>query len=204
MTMYEREQALQAAGYRVAGCDEVGRGPLAGPLVAAAAMLPLNRRIEGLADSKTLGKAARERLSREILDACEVAVFVLPPEEVDRLNVLRASQVAMLQAIERLDCDYVLSDALSLPTDLPQEAIVKGDAKSASIAAASIVAKVHRDRIMAELSTTYPGYGFERNMGYPTREHLKALERLGVTPVHRRSYAPVKRQIARQQTLALE
>lgn len=207
MRMHEYERTAISKGFtRIAGCDEVGRGPLAGPLVAAAVVLDPDRPIEGLDDSKKLSRRKRELLFERIKAECvSYAVVHMTPGEVDALNVYKASQVAMMRAVERLDaCDYVLSDAMPLPgLDLPVESIVKGDSKSASIAAASILAKVDRDAYMVELSREFPNYGFEAHKGYPTKEHLKALEHHGVTREHRKSYAPVKRRIMQQQSLKI-
>jgi len=187
---------LFAAGARcVAGVDEVGVGPLAGPVVAAAVVLPERPRLPGLDDSKRLSRAVRERLADEIrAQAIAVSVAEVSVDEIDRHNIYQASLIAMRLAVDALDPqpDHVLVDARHIPgISSAQTAIVGGDGLDASIAAASIVAKVHRDAIMARLDCEYPGYGFSRHMGYGTREHLSALRRLGATPVHRRSFAPV-------------
>ena len=190
-----RERLFAGGACCVAGVDEVGVGPLAGPVVAAAVVLPLFPRLPGLDDSKRLGPLARERLAREIhAQAIAVAVAEVSVIEIDRRNIYQAGLLAMRQAVEALDPqpDHVLVDARHIPgISSAQTAIVGGDGCDASIAAASIVAKVHRDAIMARLDREYPGYGFGRHMGYGTREHLSALRRLGATPVHRRSFAPV-------------
>lgn len=206
--MYEYEQSAMDRGFvSIAGCDEVGRGPLAGPLVAAAVVLDPARPIEGLDDSKKLSRKKRESLSERIkAQAYSYAIVHISPQEVDALNVYKASQVAMTRAVEQLDaCDYVLSDALPLP-GLPMtvESIVKGDSKSASIAAASILAKVDRDAYMIGLSQDFPDYGFDAHKGYPTKTHLEALDRYGVMREHRRSYAPVKHRLMKQQSLKIE
>lgn len=187
---------LAAGGARVvAGVDEVGVGPLAGPVVAAAVVLPPRPRLPGLDDSKRLTRLARERLAEAIAGQAEdCAVAEVWVEEIDRRNIYQAALVAMQRAVEGLADrpDHVLVDARRIPgIAVPQTPIVGGDGCDASIAAASVVAKVHRDRIMERLDGTYPGYGFARHMGYATREHLRALRRLGVTPVHRRSFSPV-------------
>ncbi len=190
-----RKRLMAAGAHCVAGVDEVGVGPLAGPVVAAAVILPERPRLPGLDDSKRLSRAARERLAREIhAQALAIAVAEVSVEEIDRHNIYQASLLAMQQAVAALDPqpDHVLVDARTIPgISSKQTAIVGGDGLDASIAAASIVAKVHRDAIMARLDGEYPGYGFGRHMGYGTREHLRALRRLGATPVHRRSFAPV-------------
>jgi len=191
-----RRGALRAAGARhIAGVDEVGVGPLAGPVVAAAVVLPDRVDLPGLDDSKRLDARTRERLSAAIrAQAIAVAVAEVGPEELDRLNVFHASLRAMQRAVEGLAVrpDHVLVDARTIPgIGMPQTAIVHGDALDASIAAASIVAKEYRDALMRELDAIHPGYGFAHNAGYPTPEHLEALRRLGPSPVHRRSFAPV-------------
>ncbi|MFW5894822.1 MAG: ribonuclease HII [Bacillota bacterium] len=205
--MYEFEQDARAQGYKcIAGCDEVGRGPLAGPLVAAAVILDPDNTIEGLNDSKQLSEKTRVDLANKIKDsALAYAVIHIEPEEVDRLNVYKASQVAMKRAVLKLDtCDYVLSDAIPIPgLEIPVEPIVKGDTKSASIAAASILAKVSRDAYMVDISKDYPEYGFESHKGYPTKQHLEALKTYGVIPEHRKSYAPVKNILINQQALEI-
>lgn len=179
----------------VAGVDEVGRGPLAGPVTAAAVWLDPARIPQGLRDSKALSQARREALAAELAEVARIAIAHASVEEIDTLNILRASQLAMERAVALLDPapDWCLVDGNLLPQGLKgrAEAVVKGDAKCLSIAAASIVAKVARDRIMVDLAQQYPGYGWEANAGYPTKAHLKALLDLGVTPAHRRSFAPV-------------
>ncbi len=191
-----RRRFLRAAGARVvAGVDEVGVGPLAGPVVAAAVALPDAVRLPGLDDSKRLDARRREALAGEIRSqAVAVCVAEASPEEVDRLNVYHAALCAMRRAVDGLAerPDHVLVDARTIPgIDIAQTALVHGDAIDASIAAASIVAKVYRDDLMRRLDAEHPGYGFSRNAGYPTPEHLDALRRLGPSPVHRRSFAPV-------------
>ena len=185
---------------RVAGVDEVGRGPLAGPVVAAAVVFPPRftaRKLTGLRDSKQLTAAARERLAPQIRRcAAGVGLGSASPAEIDALGIVGATVTAMTRAVRQLPggVDHLLVDALALECDgLPCRAIVHGDALCCSIAAASIVAKVARDALMGELDAEFPGYGLSRHKGYPTAEHLAALERLGPTPVHRRSFAPVRR-----------
>ena len=178
---------------RVAGVDEVGRGPLAGPVTAAAVRLDPARIPHGLADSKLLTAPRREALAAEIWATAEVSIAHASVEEIDRLNILRASHLAMVRALAALGVDHVLIDGNLVPKGLAcgATAVVKGDARCLSIAAASIVAKVARDRIMVDLAQQHPGYGWETNAGYPTQSHLLALRNLGVTPWHRRSFAPV-------------
>jgi ribonuclease HII len=194
--LFALRRRLFAAGARlVAGVDEVGVGPLAGPLVAAAVVLPERVELPGLDDSKQLRREEREGLDAAIRrQALAVCVAELTSREVDRLNVRRASLEAMRIAVTGLALcpDHVLVDAFTIPAiDPPQTAIVDGDALDGSIAAASIVAKVHRDARMRELDARHPGYGFAQHKGYSTREHFAALARLGPCPEHRRSFAPV-------------
>lgn len=182
---------------RVAGVDEVGRGPCAGAVVAAAVVLDPARPIVGLADSKKLSEKRREVLFVEIKEkALAWAVGRAEVEEIDRVNILQASLLAMQRAVENLafDVEGVLVDGNILPTlSVPGQAIVQGDVTEPAISAASIIAKVTRDREMKELDKVYPGYGLAVHKGYPTAVHLAALEKLGASPIHRRSFAPVKR-----------
>ena len=180
----------------VAGIDEAGRGPLAGPVVVAAVTFSGRRFPDGLNDSKKLTAAARETLYEAILDMGEVAVAVAGPDRVDRMNILAASLWAMERAVAGLACrpDAALIDGRDVPVGLSGigQAVIGGDRRSVSIAAASIVAKVVRDRMMRQLAGRYPAYGFERHMGYGTRYHLAALAAHGPCPHHRRSFAPVR------------
>ena len=181
----------------IAGADEVGRGPLAGPVVAAAVILDPNNPIEGLADSKKLSEAKREQLASEIKNkALAWAIARADIEEIDKINILQASLLAMKRAIEELTPAPTLAliDGNKLPDlKIEMEAIVKGDSKEPCISAASIIAKVARDTEMVEMDKLYPGYGFARHKGYPTKQHREAIQTLGITPIHRRSYAPVQR-----------
>ena len=193
---FSHETDVMARGaLRVVGVDEVGRGPLAGPVTACAVRLDPDRVPQGLRDSKLLTAARREALFDEIMVVAEVSVAHASVEEIDALNILRASHLAMERAVAglRLAPGFVLVDGNRLPKSLPcpARAVVKGDAKSLSIAAASILAKVVRDHLMVDLAQQHPGYGWERNAGYPTQDHLAALLNLGVTPLHRRSFKPV-------------
>ncbi|MHC5268023.1 ribonuclease HII [Enterococcus sp. LJL98] len=197
MQIFER-QAYQAGYQRIAGIDEVGRGPLAGPVVSAAVILPADCVILGLNDSKQLSEKKREALVKEIEEkALAIGIGIIEPEEIDAINIYQASKKAMVVAVESLEQapDYLLIDAMTLPLKQAQEKIIKGDARSVSIAAASVIAKVYRDQLMAKYDTKYPGYGFARNAGYGTKEHLKGLENYGVTPIHRRSFSPVSAMI---------
>ncbi|MEO8531156.1 MAG: ribonuclease HII [Deltaproteobacteria bacterium] len=187
--------ARQTGATRIAGVDEVGRGPLAGPVVAAAVILDEAHIPDGLNDSKKLSLATRERLFDLILAQAQVGIGQASVAEIDDMNILRASHLAMCRAIAALPKrpDHVLIDGNLLPRDLtlPATAIIKGDAKSLSIAAASIIAKVTRDRMMVDLAQQYPGYGWETNAAYPTAMHLERLKSHGITPHHRRSFKPV-------------
>ncbi len=190
------ETAARANGaVRIAGVDEVGRGPLAGPVTAAAVILDLEALPEGLNDSKKLTAKRRAALEAQIMAQTTWAVAHATVEEIDSLNILRASHLAMERAVAALDPqpDYLLIDGNLIPNGLtlPAEAVVKGDGKSMSIAAASILAKEARDRIMVDLAQQFPGYGWEKNAGYPTSQHREALVKIGVTPHHRRSFKPV-------------
>ncbi|WP_299880740.1 ribonuclease HII [uncultured Sulfitobacter sp.] len=190
------EVAARSRGFlRIAGVDEVGRGPLAGPVTAAAVVLDPAQIPEGLNDSKKLTKRRREVLYDQIMEVAEVSVAHASVEEIDDLNILRASHLAMMRALDGLaiPADYVLVDGNMLPRDLtlPAETVIKGDGRSVSIAAASIMAKVCRDCVMLSLAQQHPGYGWETNMGYGSKSHIEALQKQGVTPHHRRSFKPV-------------
>jgi ribonuclease HII len=198
----ELETQLWAEGYCfVAGLDEAGRGAWAGPVVAAAVVLPSNQpglaqQLYGVRDSKVLAAARREDLLEVIVgSALSWAIGAVPPEEIDRLGIVPATRLAMTQALEALapSVDYLLIDYLPLPgISLPQKYLPKGDARVLSIAAASILAKVHRDRMMAGLDARYPGYGFAQHKGYGTARHRAALAALGPSPIHRLSFAPLR------------
>lgn len=196
--MLRYEQVLWKEGVeRVAGVDEAGRGPLAGPVVAAAVILPPGCRLEGVDDSKKiLDEGRREELAESIRGAAVAwAVGQAEVEEIDALNIRRASLLAMRRAVEALRPapQHLLLDAFEIPDlALPQRGIIKGDSLSLSIAAASLLAKTARDRLMRELDRQYPGYGLAGHKGYPTAEHLRALQELGVSPIHRRSFGPVR------------
>lgn len=200
----KHERVLRDEGFaRVAGIDEAGRGPLAGPVVAAAVVLPERFALTGLDDSKKLTAKRRDSLHREITRCAEIrwAVAWVDPEEIDRINILRATWKAMRLAYSRLEprADIALIDGKPVK-DFPGEhrALVRGDSLSLSIAAASILAKVERDRMMFALAERYPGYGFENHKGYGTRQHREALLEMGPTPIHRRSFAPVARVAGRR------
>lgn len=193
---FDHETAAYAQGHRrVAGVDEVGRGPLAGPVVAAAVVLNPDAIPDGLNDSKKLTPARREALYDILMSAADVGIGEASAREIEEHNILRASHLAMRRALSRLSepADFALIDGNMLPRDLTVSAtpIIKGDSLSLSIAAASIVAKVWRDRLMLALAQQHPGYGWETNAGYPTKEHLARLKSHGVTLHHRRNFAPV-------------
>ena len=194
--LFARQLSLHAEGAAaVAGVDEVGVGPLAGPVVAAAVILPVGAKLPGLDDSKRLKPAVRQRLEERICEqALATSIGAVSPAEIDERGIYSASLEAMRRAVVGLSAhpDHLLVDARTVPgVDVSQTAIVRGDASEACIAAASIIAKVHRDSLMCDLHRLHPGYGFDRHKGYGTRHHLEALQRLGPSPVHRRSFAPV-------------
>lgn len=191
------EQQAQAAGYKlVAGVDEAGRGALAGPVVAAAVILPADRRVAHIVDSKRLSPTQREYLFHQLLsEKIGCAVGIVPADQIDALNIRRAALKAMAQAVTDLQpqLDFVLIDGLDAPElAVPHRCITDGDASCYCIAAASIIAKVFRDHLMEYLAQLYPHYGFERNRGYGTAEHLTALRKYGPSLVHRQSFAPIK------------
>ena len=193
---FSLEDAAHAAGATcIAGVDEVGRGPLAGPVMAAAVVLDPRRLPQGLNDSKKLTARRRDALAAELAEMAQIGLGIATVAEIDSLNILRASHLAMERAVAALPCrpDHLLIDGNLIPRGLalPAQAVVKGDARSLSIAAASIVAKTRRDKEMWDLAQQFPGYGWEVNAGYPTKSHLEALQNLGVTPHHRRSFRPV-------------
>jgi len=192
---YSFEENLSARGVlRIAGVDEVGRGPLAGPVTAAAVILDPNNIPDGLNDSKTLTKRKLAILEPLVLAAAQVSIAHATVEEIDEINILQASHLAMERAVQGLgQVDHALIDGNKIPRGLKCSAtsVIKGDGRSLSIAAASIVAKMCRDRIMVELGQQYPGYGWETNAGYGSKSHISALQNLGVTPYHRRSFKPV-------------
>jgi len=193
---WKLERAAQKLGFlRIAGCDEVGRGPMFGPVVAAAVILPTGCRLRGLNDSKQVAEKKRNELDVEIrARALAWAIAAVDAETIDRINIRKASLLAMRMAVEQLALapDYLLIDGCdTIEWNCPQQSVVQGDATSFSIAAASVLAKVYRDRMLVELDAVYPGYGLARHKGYCSREHLAALDRLGPTPLHRRNWSPV-------------
>ena len=187
------ERGCWEAGYElVAGIDEVGRGPLAGPVVAAAVILPKECKIEGVNDSKKLSAKKREELYDIILEkALSYGIGIVSNERIDEINILQATYEAMRDALSQLSpkADYILADAVTIPmVSTPQRGIIKGDAKSMSIGAASIVAKVYRDRLMEAFDEVYPGYGCGANKGYGSAEHIEGIKKLGITPIHRKTF----------------
>ena len=194
MLAYEKE--CYARGMElIAGVDEVGRGPLAGPVVAAAVILPKACKIPGLNDSKKIPKSKHKEIYEAVLqNAIAIGIGIKDNHVIDQVNIYEATKLAMMEAIGQLEPQpqHLLIDAMKLDLPIPQTSIIKGDANSLSIAAASIVAKVTRDQMMEEFDREYPGYDFAQNAGYGTAKHLAGLDKLGVTPIHRRSFEPVK------------
>ena len=193
---YEYEKKLIDNGITlIAGVDEVGRGPLVGPVVVAAVILPVNYKLEGLTDSKKLSIKKREYFYDIIMkDAIAVSIALESEKVIDEINIYEATKRAMKKAINGLNIkpEHFLIDAMKLDIDIPSTSIIKGDLKSMTISAASVIAKVTRDRMMIELDKKYPEYNFKKNMGYGTKEHLNAIEEYGIIPEHRKSYGPVK------------
>jgi len=197
---FKLERAARKLGFlRIAGLDEVGRGPMFGPVVAAAVILPHGFRLVGLNDSKQLSEKKRLEFDAEIRsNAIAWSIAAVDVETIDRINIRQASLLAMRQAVERLALspDYLLIDGIDMiDWPCPQQPVVQGDGTSLSIAAASVLAKVHRDRLLVELDEVFPGYGLARHKGYCSAEHLEALARLGPTPMHRKSFAPVAQTV---------
>lgn len=198
---YDLEQEI---GGVICGVDEVGRGPLAGPVIAAAVILDPKNIPLHLNDSKKLSVKKRQQLNEIILSTAQYGFGEASLEEIDELNILHASMLAMQRAVENLPCkvDHILVDGNRLPHfDAPATAVIKGDQKSVSIAAASIIAKVKRDFLMKKLGKMHPEYGWERNSGYGTREHMEALQLVGITPFHRKSFAPIRKLMTQQNAI---
>ena len=199
--LYENEKRLWNNGYEnIAGTDEAGRGPLFGPVVAASVILPHNFVLEGLNDSKKLTEKKREEYYPIIMqNALAVGISIVSSEEIDKINIYEASRQGMLRAIESMNInpDYIITDAMPLDgfTDIPHEAIIKGDAKSITIAAASVIAKVTRDRIMYEEDKKHPLYEFAKHKGYPTKKHIELLNKYGIIDGYRHTYGPVKKYL---------
>lgn len=202
MDLYEYENALYEEGLTyIGGVDEVGRGPLIGPVVACCCVLPKDFKLEGLNDSKKLSEKKREAYAPYIKEhAIAYALGIVSPEEIDEINIYEASRKAMMIAIsdvrKQIDLQHVLVDAMPLPDlDINSTSIIKGDSKSISIAAASVIAKVTRDEMMIELDKKYPDYGFKDHKGYPTKKHIEAINKYGLIDGYRKSYGPVKKII---------
>ncbi len=197
MYLYENDLYEKGITY-IAGVDEAGRGPLAGPVVAAAVILKKGTTFTYVDDSKKLSEKERELALIEIKEnAIAIGIGISSVEEIDLINIYRASRQAMLSAISQLKVkpEYVLSDAMPMELDIPMQSIIKGDAKSVSIAAASIVAKTTRDGYMVEMDKLFPQYGFKKHKGYPTKEHIEAIKTYGILPIHRKTYEPIKSMI---------
>lgn len=200
---YEYEKKYWNMGFNnIAGVDEVGRGPLIGPVVTACVVLPHNFKLEGLTDSKKLSEKKRNEFCEYIKqNALAYSIGVVGPEEIDEINIYQASKKAMLLAIEdirkKINVDYILTDAMPLEFDIPSLSIVKGDLKSITISAASVIAKVTRDNMMYELDKKYPQYKFGSHKGYPTKKHIEAINKYGLIEGYRKTYGPVKELIER-------
>lgn len=198
MNLYEYENELYDKGIKyIGGVDEVGRGPLIGPVVASCVVLPKDFVLEGLTDSKKLSEKKRNLFYDYIINNCVAyGIGIVSPEEIDEINIYEASRKAMIIAInkvrEKINLEHVLIDAMPINLDIPTTSIIKGDAKSISIAAASVIAKVTRDSMMYELDEKYPMYGFASHKGYPTKKHIEAIHKYGLIDGYRKSYGPVK------------
>ena len=199
----EYENRLEKEGYKlIGGTDEVGRGPLVGPVVAACCVLGPDFKLEGLTDSKKLSEKKRDLYAAYIKEhAIAYGIGIVSPEEIDKINILEASRKAMMIAIaevrKKVKMDYVLSDAMKIDIDIPVLPIIKGDAKSINIAAASVIAKVTRDKMMYDLDKLHPEYGFASHKGYPTKKHLEAIEKYGLIDGYRLTYEPVRKILER-------
>lgn len=195
MDLLEYEKELYDKGIEfIAGVDEVGRGPLCGPVVACACILPKNYKLDGLNDSKKLSEKKREALYEILIkEAISYGIGIISPKRIDEVNIYQATKEAMYEAINNLNPkpEHVLIDAMPLELDVPSTSIIKGDAKSLSIAAASVIAKVTRDRMMIELDEKYPEYGFKSHKGYPTKKHVEAVKQYGVLDFYRFTFSPI-------------
>lgn len=200
MDLWQYEKDLQAKGINIiGGTDEAGRGPLYGPVVAACVVLPQGFELEGLNDSKKLTEKKRNIFYDYIVENTIYGIGTVSAEEIDKINIYEASRKAMVEAIRKVQkqipLEYVLSDAMPIDIDVPVMPIIKGDAKSASIAAASVIAKVTRDRILYEIDKKHPEYGFKNHKGYPTKKHLEAINKYGLIDGYRKTYGPIKNYI---------
>lgn len=193
--MYEYEDELYEQGIKlIGGIDEVGRGPLIGPVVTACVILPKDYVLEGLTDSKKLSEKKREKFYDILMkDAISIGIGIVDEKEIDKVNIYQATKEAMKEAVDNMKIkpEHILVDAMPLELDIPTTSIIKGDAKSITIAAASVIAKVTRDRMLDELDKIYPMYDLKHNKGYPTKKHLEAISKYGITKYHRLSYGPV-------------
>ena len=197
MDLWQYENKLHEQGIHIiGGTDEAGRGPLFGPVVAACVVLPKDFELEGLNDSKKLSEKKRNQFYDYLTKNTIYAVGIISPEEIDQINIYEASRKAMIKAIKQvqrqINVEYILSDAMPIQLDIPVMPIIKGDAKSMSIAAASVIAKVTRDRMMMELDKKYPMYGYKNHKGYPTKKHIEAIYKYGLIPGYRLTYGPIK------------
>lgn len=198
MNQYENRIISANEDALICGIDEVGRGPLAGPVVASAVILERGHHYLGITDSKALSQSKRSFFEQEIYNkALSVGIGIATVEEIDELNIYEATKVAMQRAIDQLNYkpDHLLIDAMTLANDIPQTSIIKGDLNSVSIAAASVIAKEYRDKLMTEFNLEYPGYDFDKNKGYGTKTHLEGIENCGITPIHRKSFEPIKSKV---------
>lgn len=200
MDLWQYEKELYKQGINViGGTDEAGRGPLYGPVVAACVVLPKDFHLEGLNDSKKLSEKKRNIFYDYIVENTVYGVGIIGPEEIDKINIYEASRQAMIKAIrevqKQVKLEYVLSDAMPIDIDVPVMPIIKGDAKSMSIAAASVIAKVTRDRILYEVDKKHPEYGFKNHKGYPTKKHLEAINKYGLIDGYRKTYGPIMNYI---------
>lgn len=198
MNQYEKQVLDLNKDAVICGIDEVGRGPLAGPVVASAVILEQDHRYLGITDSKALSQAKRSYFEQEIYNrARSVGIGIATVEEIDELNIYEATKVAMQRAIDQLSVkpDHLLIDAMKLDNGIPQTSIIKGDLNSVSIAAASVIAKEYRDKLMSQYHNDYPGYDFDKNKGYGTKTHLEGIENYGITPIHRKTFEPIKSKV---------
>ena len=200
MDLWQYEKDLHSKEIKIiGGTDEAGRGPLYGPVVAACVVLPEGFELEGLNDSKKLSEKKRDIFYDYIVENTIYGIGIVSPEEIDKINIYEASRKAMIEAIRKVQkqipLEYVLSDAMPIDIDVPVMPIIKGDAKSISIAAASVIAKVTRDKILYEIDKKYPEYGFKNHKGYPTKKHLEAINKYGLIKGYRKTYGPVKNYI---------
>ena len=203
MDLWQYENDLSKKGINIiGGTDEAGRGPLYGPVVAACVVLPKNFELIGLNDSKKLSEKKRNLFYDYLIKNTIYGIGIVSPEEIDKINIYEASRKAMIKAIKevkkQIKLEYVLSDAMPIDIDIPVMPIIKGDAKSISIAAASVIAKVTRDNILYEIDKKHPEYGFKNHKGYPTKKHLEAIEKYGLIEGYRKSYGPVKKYLEKE------